>query len=190
MPSKTQRFAIGSCELSLLQGDITRVRTDAMGNAANSELMGGGGVDGAIHRAGGESIMEELDEIRERIGSCPPGQVVATGAGRLPAKWVLHAVGPIYMDGDHGESEILAACYRECLCLAGQLGAESLTLPAISTGVFGFPLDQAADIAVRAVADALSTRKTGPGRVTFVLFNDTAYEAFERSAKEIVPQFA
>src|SRR3954468_17567716 len=108
--------------LRLIVGDITRVEADAIVNAANSALAGGGGVDGAIHRAGGPSIMRELDAIRARAGGCPTGSAVATGAGRLPAKWVLHAVGPVYRDGNHGEPELLASAYRSCLELAREKG--------------------------------------------------------------------
>ena len=112
-------------KLTLQEGDITRVAADAMVNAANSALAGGGGVDGAIHRAGGPEIMRELDAIRARAGGCPTGSAVATGAGKLPAKYVFHAVGPVYRDGRHGEPELLAACYRKCLELAEEHGVET-----------------------------------------------------------------
>src|SRR5450631_3434780 len=112
--------------LRLVTGDITRVPADAIVNAANSALAGGGGVDGAIHRAGGSSIMDELREIRRRIGSCPTGSAVATGAGALPAKWVCHAVGPIYRGGGHEEAELLASCYRTCLRMAEEREASSI----------------------------------------------------------------
>src|SRR5579863_2625174 len=126
--------------LKLVVGDITRVPVDAMVNAANSALAGGGGVDGAIHRAGGPGIMRELDEIRRQIGRCPTGSAVVTGAGNLPARYVFHAVGPVYRDGRHGEPELLASCYRKCFELAEERQARSVSLPAISTGVYGFPL--------------------------------------------------
>ena len=183
-------FTVGSREFALLTGDITKVPADAIGNAANSQLAGGGGVDGAIHRAGGPSIMRELDVIRNRIGTCRAGKAVATRAGRLPAQWVLHAVGPHYRGGRHGEAEILASCYQRCLRLAAQLGAESLTLPAISTGVYGYPLDAASEIAVRTVARSLSVAETSVRRASFVLFGDRAFQAFARSALEIVPRLA
>src|SRR5947208_7334757 len=135
----------------LQEGDITRVAVDAIVNAANSALAGGGGVDGAIHRAGGPEIMRELDAIRARIGHCPTGSAVATGAGRLPAKYVFHAVGPVYRDGRHGEPDLLAACYRKCLELAEECDMKSISFPAISTGVYGYPLQEAAAIAIRGV---------------------------------------
>src|SRR6202142_4419916 len=125
--------------LKLATGDITRVAADAMVNAANSALAGGGGVDGAIHRAGGPSIMAELDQIRARIGRCPTGSAVATGAGALPARYVFHAVGPIYRDGRRGEPELLAGCYRKCLALADERAVRTISFPAISTGVYGYP---------------------------------------------------
>ena len=186
----TFEIVIGTREFLVCTGDITKVQTDAVGNAANSQLAGGGGVDAAIHRGGGPSIMRELDTIRSRIGSLPAGDAVATKAGRLPAQWVLHAVGPVYRDGRHGEAGTLASCYRKCLALSDELGAKSLTLPAISTGVYGYPLEDAADIAVATVAEALACGRTSLQRVTFVLFGDSAFRVFVRSSLEIVPRFA
>jgi O-acetyl-ADP-ribose deacetylase (regulator of RNase III) len=165
-------------ELRLALGDITTVETDAIVNAANSALAGGGGVDGAIHRAGGPKIMRELDRIRAKIGKCPPGSAVATTAGDLRAEYVFHAVGPIYRDGRQGEAELLASCYRTCLQLADELTAERVAFPAISTGVYGYPLEEAAAIAVREVADHLSTNDTAVRVATFVLFDQKAYDAF------------
>src|SRR5512141_1066692 len=133
-------------KIVLEEGDITRIAVDAMANAANSALAGGGGVDGAIHRAGGPAIMRELDAIRARTGGCPTGSAVATGAGNLPAKYVFHAVGPIYRDGKHGEPELLASCYRTCLALAEERNVASISFPSISTGVYGYPLREAAPI--------------------------------------------
>src|SRR5260370_25882451 len=118
-------------KIVLMEGDITRVAVDAMANAANSALAGGGGVDGAIHRAGGPAIMREL----ARFGGCPTGSAVATGAGNLPAKYVFHAVGPVYRDGRRGEAELLAGCYRKCLELAEERAVRTISFPAISTGV-------------------------------------------------------
>ncbi len=171
---------INGRQLRLETGDITRVPADAIGNAANSELRGGGGVDGAIHRAGGPSIMQELNLIRSRIGHCPPGEAVATHAGRLPARWVLHAVGPVYRDGSAGEAAKLASCYRRCLELAEEFGARSLTLPAISTGVYGYPLNEAAAIAVS--VRSMAEDSTALDRVTFVLFGNEAFKAFAKAA--------
>src|SRR5579872_2195539 len=129
-------------KLILQEGDITRVAVDAIVNAANSSLAGGGGVDGAIHRAGGPEIMRELDGIRQKAGGCPTGSAVATGAGRLPAKYVFHAVGPVYRDGRHREPGLLASCYRKCLELAEERGVATITFPAISTGIYGYPLEE------------------------------------------------
>src|SRR3984957_9532312 len=123
--------------LRLLTGDITKVRVDAVVNAANSQLRGGGGVDGAIHRAGGPGIMRELDQIRVRIGNCPTGGAVVTSAGALPAQYVFRAVGPVYRDGDHGEPGQLAGCYQTCLQLAEEHGVRTISFPAISTGAYG-----------------------------------------------------
>jgi O-acetyl-ADP-ribose deacetylase (regulator of RNase III) len=174
-----RRFSNGSV-LRLMQGDITKVPADAIANAANSSLAGGGGVDGAIHRAGGPSIMRELDGIRARQGGCPTGSCVVTGAGNLPAKWVLHAVGPVYRDGSHGEPELLRSCYTACMKLADGLGAASISFPAISTGVYGYPIDEAAAIAVSEVAEALqSARAVKEAR--FVLYGDAAFRSFSRA---------
>ena len=135
--------------LKLVTGDITREPADALVNAANAALAGGGGVDGAIHRAGGPAIMEELDRIRRESGRCQTGSAVATGAGRLPARWVFHAVGPVYRGGASGEPELLASCYRACLRMAEERGVRVMAFPAISTGAYGYPLDEAAAIAIR-----------------------------------------
>ncbi len=124
--------------LKLVVGDITRVTADAIVNAANSALAGGGGVDGAIHRAGGESIMQDLDRIRGTRGGCATGSAVVTGAGRLPARFVFHAVGPVYRGGKHGEAELLASCYRTCLALAEEHAVQTIAFPSISTGVYGY----------------------------------------------------
>jgi O-acetyl-ADP-ribose deacetylase (regulator of RNase III) len=171
------RFSNGRL-LRLVEGDITRVAVDAMGNAANSALAGGGGVDGAIHRAGGPAILRELDEIRARIGRCPAGGAVATTAGKLPAKYVLHAVGPVYRDGHSGEPELLASCYRAALKLAEERQAASVSFPAISTGVYGYPLAEAAGVAIGAVGDYLAGEETSVREVIFVLFSRAAYDAF------------
>jgi O-acetyl-ADP-ribose deacetylase (regulator of RNase III) len=147
---------VGSRTIELRQGDITTVPADAIVNAANSALAGGGGVDGAIHRAGGPTLMAEL---RDRYGPdrhCPTGSAVHTGAGNLPARWVIHAVGPIWRGGTLGEPELLASAYRTSLRLASELDARTVTFPAISCGVYGYPLDQAASIAVGTVRDWLA----------------------------------
>jgi O-acetyl-ADP-ribose deacetylase (regulator of RNase III) len=167
----------GGRKILLMEGDITRIPVDAMANAANSSLAGGGGVDGAIHRAGGPAIMRELDQIRRDQGGCPTGSAVATSAGKLPAKFVFHAVGPVYRDGRHGESELLAGCYRKCLELAVEHGVRTISFPAISTGVYGYPLREAAEIAIREVKRHLEGDTT-VDTVTFILFGKSAFDIY------------
>jgi O-acetyl-ADP-ribose deacetylase (regulator of RNase III) len=165
-------------KIVLQEGDITRIPADAIVNAANSALAGGGGVDGAIHRAGGPEIMRELDGIRRQIGRCPTGSAVATGAGKLPAKFVFHAVGPVYRDGASGEPELLASCYRTAFRLAAEHGVETISFPAISTGVYGYPLEEAAEIAIREVKAALE--QSSVRTAIFVVFGRQAYKIYER----------
>jgi len=167
-------------KISLKQGDITRIAVDAMANAANSALAGGGGVDGAIHRAGGRAIMDELDVIRAQSGGCPTGSAVATTAGQLPAKYVFHAVGPVWRDGRHGEPELLAGCYRKCLELARERGVKTISFPAISTGVYGYPQKEATEIAIREVKQHLEREDTTVQTVIFVLFGKTALDVYVR----------
>src|SRR5437763_4670135 len=159
-------------ELRVVVGDITQIPVDVIVNAANSQLAGGGGVDGAIHRAGGPQIMAELDGIRAQIGTCPAGRAVATGAGRLPARYVFHAVGPRFRDGHHGEPDALRSCYEICLNMAEERGAKSISFPSISTGVYGYPVDDAAEIAVRTVADWLAKHKRTELTVTLLQFSE------------------
>ncbi|MFD5373996.1 O-acetyl-ADP-ribose deacetylase [Streptomyces griseoincarnatus] len=161
--------------ISLGQGDITRQSADAIVNAANSSLLGGGGVDGAIHRRGGPEILAECRALRaSRYGrGLPTGQAVATTAGRLDARWVIHTVGPVH-SATEDRSPLLASCYRESLRVAGELGARTVAFPAISTGVYRWPLDDAARIAVETVR----TTDTSVEEITFVLFDERAYEAF------------
>ncbi|MBS1859191.1 MAG: O-acetyl-ADP-ribose deacetylase [Acidobacteria bacterium] len=166
--------------IRLVEGDITRVPVDAIANAANSALAGGGGVDGAIHRAGGPAIMRELDVIRARQGGCPTGRAVATTAGNLPAKWVFHAVGPVYRDGRHNEPALLASAYRGCLDLAREHGARTLSFPSISTGVYGYPIEEAARIAIATVREHLAAETTLE-EVVFVLFGRAAYDTFAQA---------
>lgn len=162
-------------ELQFVQGDITETACDAMVNAANSSLMGGGGVDGAIHRRGGPEILAECKELRRTRypDGLPTGQAVATTAGRLPARWVIHTVGPVYAKSQD-RSEQLASAYRESLRVADELGAQSVAFPAISAGIYGWPLEGAARIAVTTVRAA----DTSVRDVIFVLFDQRAYDAF------------
>jgi O-acetyl-ADP-ribose deacetylase (regulator of RNase III) len=164
--------------ITLVHGDITVQHVDAIVNAANSSLMGGGGVDGAIHQRGGPAILEECRRIRrERYpDGLPAGQAVATTGGRLPARWVIHTVGPVF-SAAVDRSGILASCHTESLRVADELGARTIAFPAISTGVYGYPLDLAAPVAIAAVR-ATSTRVE---EVSFVLFDEEAYVAFERA---------
>lgn len=161
--------------ITLVQGDITAEQADAVVNAANSSLLGGGGVDGAIHRRGGPEILEACRALRaSHYGKgLPTGQAVATTAGRLPARWVIHTVGPVY-SRDEDRSRLLASCYRESLRVADELGARTVAFPAISTGIYGWPMDDGARIAVETVR----ATDTEVEEVRFVLFDDRAYAAF------------
>ena len=166
--------------LDLVQGDITRVAADAIVNAANSGLRGGGGVDGAIHRAGGPSIMEEC----RRLGGCPTGDAKATGAGNLPARYVVHAVGPVWEGGGAGEPELLASAHRRSIEVADGLGCESVAFPAISTGVYGYPIERAARVALPAAVAAAEAAEY-VSRVIFVLFSNSDLAAFRAVASEL-----
>ncbi|HOX08753.1 MAG TPA: O-acetyl-ADP-ribose deacetylase [Planctomycetota bacterium] len=175
---------IGTARIELLQGDLTRDDSDAIVNAANSGLMGGGGVDGAIHRAGGPVILEECREIVASRGRLPTGQAVITGGGRLPARHVIHTVGPVY-SGRPGDPKLLASCHTESLKLAAECKLVSVAFPAISTGVYGYPVEKAAPVALRAVAEFLKGNPEGPvRRVRFVLFSAAALEAFRAAARQ------
>ncbi|WP_344395793.1 O-acetyl-ADP-ribose deacetylase [Streptomyces vastus] len=161
--------------IELVQGDITRQSVDALVNAANSSLLGGGGVDGAIHRRGGPAILDECRKLRaSQYGKgLPTGQAVATTAGELDARWVIHTVGPVYSQSED-RSDLLASCYRESLRVAGELGARTIAFPAISTGIYGWPIDDGARIAVETVR----ATRTSVEEARFVLFDERAYEAF------------
>jgi O-acetyl-ADP-ribose deacetylase len=172
----------GGKKLRLVVGDITRIRADAIVNAANARLAGGGGVDGAIHRAGGPAIMRELDAIRADQGGCSTGSAVATTAGSLPAQFVFHAVGPVYRDGHHGEPEQLANCYRICFDLAERHGVGTLSFPAISTGVYAYPLEEAAGVALETIAERLQNPDCRVAEVLLVLFDQATYSAYSRVA--------
>ncbi len=170
--------------LELVEGDITQQSVDAIVNAANSRLAGGGGVDGAIHHRGGPSIMQETDRLYPN--GCPTGSAVISGAGRLPAKYVMHAVGPVWGGGRRGEADLLADAHRRCLELAVEHDCRSIACPAISTGVYGYPLDQAARVAIQTAMTFLQEHGK-PELVRFVLFGRSAYEAFAAALKELAP---
>ncbi len=181
---------LGLCHLQLLKGDITTIKVDAIVNAANSSLAGGGGVDGAIHRAGGPEIMRELDIIREKEGGCPTGSAVVTSGGKLPAKYVFHAVGPRYRDGQHDEGDLLASCYTTCLQLAADRDVKTMSFPSISTGIYGYPVDDAAEIAVRTVAQWLQ-QKSGPlHTVKLVQFSERDHQIYRNHAQSLRGHFA
>jgi O-acetyl-ADP-ribose deacetylase len=164
-----------AARITLVQGDITEQHVDAVVNAANSSLLGGGGVDGAIHRRGGPAILAECRELRASRypGGLPTGQAVATTAGNLPARWVIHTVGPVYAKSED-RSELLASCYHESLRVADELGAQTVAFPAVSAGIYGWPLADAAHIALCTV----SNTPTSVREARFVLFSDTVLDAF------------
>lgn len=170
--------------ITLLVGDITRQAVDAIVNAANSSLLGGGGVDGAIHRAGGPSILAECKKIRQHRGMLPPGRAVVTTGGALPARYVIHTVGPIWHGGRGGEPEILANCYRESMQRAEELKIATLAFPSISTGAFGYPVDRAAVVALSTVAEALG-RAEQVREVRFVLFDEITFEQYKEASASL-----
>ncbi|QEZ46432.1 O-acetyl-ADP-ribose deacetylase [Cupriavidus oxalaticus] len=163
--------------LQVVHGDITRMEVDAIVNAANSGLLGGGGVDGAIHGAGGPAIMEACRAIRDAQGGCPTGEAVLTTGGRLPAPYVIHAVGPVWHGGGQGEDEQLANAYRNSIRVAAQHHLRTLAFPNISTGIYAFPRERAADIAIAAVREALASAPEIE-QVTFVCFDDENYRLY------------
>jgi len=179
------RYRIGTkSRLELTIGDITDETTDAIVNAANSTLLGGGGVDGAIHRAAGPALLEECKKIRAQRGPLPPGQAVSTSGAKLSATYVIHTVGPVWHGGGSNEPETLASCYSECLRLANELKCASISFPSISTGAFGYPVDDAAQVALRTVVEHLQQ----PGTVIlvrFVLFDSRSHNAYKRSAENL-----
>lgn len=178
-----QQVQIGMSKLELVAGDITNQDTEAIVNAANPSLLGGGGVDGAIHRAGGPQILEEC----RKIGGCPTGEARITTGGRLAAKWVIHTVGPVYRDGSHGEAGLLASAYRNSLSLAEERNIKTVAFPSISTGAYGYPLTVAARIALTTVIDFLRAHPSIT-LVRFVLFEETAYRAYESTLRGLVSE--
>jgi O-acetyl-ADP-ribose deacetylase (regulator of RNase III) len=180
-------FADGKSVEFVGPADITKEKTEAIVNAANSSLMGGGGVDGAIHRAGGPSILQECRRIVTKVGTLPAGKAVITTGGRMPAKYVIHTVGPVYRGGRQGEAETLANCYRESIQLADDHGIRSIAFPSISTGAYGYPVDKAAAIAVRSVADALPSCAQLE-LIRFVLFDSATGYTHVSAAEKLSSQ--
>ncbi len=178
---------VGSTTLRLVQGDITEQRVDAVINAANSTLLGGGGVDGAIHRRGGPTILAECREIRRTLypEGLPTGEAVATTAGKLPARRVIHTVGPVWRGGGAEEPELLASAYRNSLERAREEGLRTLAFPAISTGVYGYPIEQAAPLALRTVADNVRQHPEAFDEVRFVLFSDSDLQVYRQALAEL-----
>jgi len=173
---------IGTSRLELVEGDITRQDTEAIVNAANTSLLGGGGVDGAIHRAGGPQILEEC----KKIGGCQTGEARITTGGRLRARWVIHTVGPVYRDGRHREPELLAGAYRNSLRLASERGIKSVAFPSISTGAYGYPMPDAARIALRTAIEYLQDHPEIQ-LVRFVLFGQAALQTYEEALESLGP---
>jgi len=182
--SHVREVIINQAKIVLIQGDITVQATDAIVNAANSSLMGGGGVDGAIHAAGGSTILQECRQIVARQGRLPTGQAVITAAGNLKAKYVIHTVGPVWYGGSHQEAELLAGAYRESLKLAAARGLSSVSFPSISTGAYRYPLAEAAGIALKTVVTFLR-ETTSVKEVVFVLFGAPIYQAYASALDEI-----
>ncbi len=178
MERQTTEVNINQAKISIIQGDITKQATDAIVNAANPSLMGGGGVDGAIHRAGGPTILEECKQIVSRQGRLPTGKAVITTGGNLKARFIVHTVGPIWHGGNRGEPELLASAYRESLKVATESNLSSVSFPSISTGAYGYPVADAAKVAIRTVASFLKEGITSIKEVVFVLFDSATFESY------------
>ncbi|MYB95127.1 O-acetyl-ADP-ribose deacetylase [Candidatus Poribacteria bacterium] len=170
---------IKQTDLELIQGDITKAEVDAIVNAANSELIGGGGVDGAIRRAGGTAIENACAEIRRREGGCPTGKAVITPAGDLYAKYVIHTVGPVWEGGNSAEAELLASCYQESLRLAVENHVQSVAFPSISTGVYGYPTEKAAVVALTTVKEFVEQNNAAPTTIQFILFDEATRTCYQ-----------
>ena len=182
MNATATTVSVGRSQLEIVMGDITTQQVDAIANAANSALRGGGGVDGAIHRAAGPGL---LDELRRRYpNGTPTGTAVETGGHDLPARWVLHAVGPVWQGGAQDEERLLAEAYRSCLRLADEIGARSVAFPAISMGIYGYPPPEGARVATRSVAEYLQGT-TGVDVARFVLFSDETFDLFRAALSEL-----
>ena len=188
MDGEVTEVNINQAKLSLIEGDITKQATDAIVNAANPSLMGGGGVDGAIHRAGGPAILEECRQIVSRQGRLPTGKAVITTAGNLKAKNVIHTVGPVWRGGKQGESSLLVSAYRESLKVAEENNLSSVSFPSISTGAYGYPVAEAAKAAISTVASFLKEHAASLREVVFVLFDHATFEAYSSVLAEMAKE--
>ena len=186
MAKRRKQVTINQIKLATIQGDITKQATDAIVNAANPTLMGGGGVDGAIHQTGGPAILEDCKRIVAKQGRLPTGKAVITTGGNLKANHVIHTVGPVWYGGNRNEAQLLASAYQESLKVAAEHGLRSVSFPSISTGAFGYPVDQAARVAIKAVVSFLKERTTQLEEVTFVLFESRTYQAYCSALDEII----
>jgi O-acetyl-ADP-ribose deacetylase (regulator of RNase III) len=185
MENPAREVTIGQTRLTITQGDITRQTTEAIVNAANSGLMGGGGVDGAIHRAGGPAILVKCKQIVAEQGRLPTGQAVITTGGKLKAKYVIHTVGPVWRGGGEGEAALLESAYRQSLKLAAEHELTSISFPSISTGAYSYPLAEATQIALKATASFLRETKTTLQEVVFVLFDSRTYQTYAAALEKI-----
>jgi len=182
---QSMEVTINQTKLAIIQGDITKQATDVIVNAANPSLMGGGGVDGAIHRAGGPAILEECKKVVAQQGRLPTGKAVITTGGDLKAQYVIHTVGPIWHGGSRNESELLKSAYYECLKLATENKLSSISFPSISTGAYGYPVDEAARIALNTVFSFLKKQATSLKDVVFVLFDSRTYQGYYSALQEV-----
>jgi len=185
MEDRLTEISVNQAKLSIIRGDITQQTTDAIVNAANSSLMGGGGVDGAIHRAGGPAILEECKQIVSRQGRLPAGQAVITTGGNLRAKYVIHTVGPVWYGSGKGEAKLLESAYRESLKLAAENCLTSVSFPSISTGAYGYPVGEAAKIALKTAISFLHEKSNSLKEVVFVLFDERTFDAYSDTLQEI-----
>ena len=185
MEKQAREVMVNQARLAIIQGDITQQATDAIVNAANPGLMGGGGVDGAIHRAGGLAILEECKQIVAKQGRLPTGKAVITTGGNLRAKHVIHTVGPIWQGGNKGEVALLESAYSESLKLAAEQRLTSVSFPSISTGAYGYPIAEASRVAIKAVVSFLKDQVTSVKEVIFVLFDSRTYQAYSSALEEV-----
>lgn len=180
-----KEIRIGETDILIKLGDITKEEADAIVNAANSGLLGGGGVDGAIHRAGGPEILEECRQIRIRQGGCPTGEAVVTGAGKLKARYIIHTVGPVWQGGGKGEEELLRRAYRNSLKRAAERVLQTVAFPSISTGAYGYPVNLAAPAALAEIKRFLEEERHFLREIRFVLFNEKTYWAYQEVLKRL-----